>query len=73
MSTSCARRDRGCDVVLKPNNPIPAGGLTEGKVRFANDGRTLVVSEPEEPGSSRGIDGDRTAGGRKKTGALWLY
>ena len=59
--------------LLKPNNPIPAGGLREGKVRFANDGRTLVVSEPEEPGSSRGIDGDRTAGGRKRTGALWLY
>ena len=59
--------------LLKPNNPIPAGGLFEGKVRFAIDGRTLLLSEPEEPGSSRGIDGDRTAGGRKRTGALWLY
>jgi hypothetical protein len=59
--------------LLKPNNPIPAGGLFEGKVRFAVDGRSLVVSEPEESGSSRGIDGDRTAGGRKRTGALWLY
>jgi hypothetical protein len=59
--------------VLKPNNPIPAGGLNEGKVRFARNGGTLVVSEPEEPGSSQGIDGDRTAGGRIRTGALWLY
>jgi len=59
--------------VLKPNNPIPAGGLMDGNVRFANNGRTLVVSEPDEPGNSAGIDGDRSQGGRTRTGAVWLY
>ena len=59
--------------VLKPNNPIPVGGLFEGKVRFANNGKTLVVSEPDEPGNSSGIDGDRLLGGRPRTGAVWLY
>ena len=59
--------------VLKPNNPIPEGGIFDGKVRFANNGKTLVVSEPDEPGNSSGIDGDRTSGGRPRTGAVWLY
>jgi len=59
--------------VLKPNNPVPALGLTDGRVGFASNGRTLVVSEPEEPGNSSGIDGDRTDVGRPRTGALWLY
>jgi hypothetical protein len=59
--------------VLKPNNAIPEGGLFDGQVRFANNGKTLAVSEPDEPGNSSGIDGDRTAGGRIKTGAVWLY
>jgi hypothetical protein len=59
--------------VLKPNNPIPAGGLQGGQVRFANKGKTLIVSEPDEPGNSSGIDGDRLLGGRPSTGALWLY
>jgi hypothetical protein len=59
--------------VLKPNNAIPEGGLSGGKVAFARNGRTLAVSEPDEPGSSQGIDGDRTAAGRVRTGAIWLY
>jgi hypothetical protein len=59
--------------VLKPNNPIPAGGIFDGQVRFANNGKTLVVSEPDEPGNSSGIDGDRLLGGRLRTGAVWLY
>jgi hypothetical protein len=59
--------------LLKPNNPIPEGGLFDGQVRFANNGKTLAVSEPDEPGNSSGIDGDRNAGGRIKTGAVWLY
>jgi hypothetical protein len=59
--------------LLKPNNPIPEGGLFDGQVRFGNNGKTLAVSEPDEPGNSSGIDGDRNAGGRIKTGAVWLY
>jgi hypothetical protein len=59
--------------LLKPNNPVPADGIFDGKVRFANNGKTLVVSEPDEPGNSPGIDGDRQAGGRERTGAIWLY
>jgi hypothetical protein len=59
--------------VLKPNNAIPEGGLFDGKVRFANNGRTLAVSEPDEPGNDSGIDGDRNAAGRIRTGAVWLY
>lgn len=59
--------------VLKPNNPIPVGGIFDGKVRFANNGKTLVVSEPDEPGNTSGVDGDRFVGGRPRTGAVWLY
>ncbi len=68
-------RDQGPRLrrVLKPNNPIPAGGIADGKVRFAGNGKTLAVSEPDEPGNSPGIDGDRDAGGRIRTGAVWLY
>lgn len=68
-------RDQGPRLrrVLKPNNPIPAGGIADGKVRFASNGKTLAVSEPDEPGNSPGIDGDRNAAGRIRTGAVWLY
>ena len=59
--------------VLKPNNAIPLGGLQGGVAAFAQNGKTLLVSEPDEPGNSPGIDGDRNRLGRDRTGAIWLY
>jgi hypothetical protein len=59
--------------VLKPNNAIPLGGVHEGDLAFARNGKTLAVSEPDEPGNSPGIDGNRNNAGRDRTGAIWLY
>lgn len=59
--------------VVKPNNAIPLGGLQGGVAAFAQNGKTLLLSEPDEPGNSPGIDGDRNHAGRDRTGALWLY
>ena len=40
---------------------------------FANNGRTLLITNPDDPSGATGIDGDRNDRSVFRAGALWLY
>jgi len=58
--------------VLKPNGPLRARNVNS-TLAFANNGKTLLVSDPEDASNATGIDGDRTDTTMPGAGALWLY
>ncbi|HET7809590.1 MAG TPA: hypothetical protein VFL16_03365 [Steroidobacteraceae bacterium] len=58
--------------VVKPN--VAAAWTMEGMdFSLANDGKTLVIGQPNESSKATGIDGNRYDSSASRSGAAWLY
>jgi hypothetical protein len=57
--------------VIKPNT-TPWSRYSQ-EIAFANNGKTLLIANPDDRSSATGVDGDRNDTSANEAGALWLY
>ena len=57
--------------VVKPN--VEFASMDGMDLSLANDGKTLLIGQPEENSKSTGIDGNRNDSSLPRAGAAWLY
>jgi hypothetical protein len=57
--------------VIKPNTSEWSPNFQ--RMAFANNGKTLLITNPDDRSAATGIDGDRNDRSTIEAGALWLY
>ncbi|HLA70759.1 MAG TPA: hypothetical protein VK624_04555 [Steroidobacteraceae bacterium] len=57
---------------IKPESDRPDARLRD-SLSFANNGRTLLIADPDDASRAMGINGDRDDTSLPGAGALWLY